>query len=159
MSPELEHAADAPASPARLLIPELRTLRELRAVLARGGLPARRTAESQARIAAFRTVEELLRLLDEYRERVERGARCRLVEREHGREPGRLLLELRIEEGPGPNRQGGDHDDARREEDACDDAGPGCEGHERAPPRSSALTSTRTRPSNLTRSSWRRASS
>jgi len=86
----------------RLAIPELKTLRELRRTLAYGGIPAadKRTPEDDARIAAFRAIEELLRLLDEYRRRVERGEHCRLVEREHPLEPGRLLLELAIEVRP-----------------------------------------------------------
>lgn len=83
-------------------IPEIKALRELRFALARGGLPAsdKRTPEDSARIAAFRALEELLRLLDHYRRRVEQGDRCRLVEREHPREPGRLVIEMVIEVSP-----------------------------------------------------------
>ncbi len=88
----------APASP--LAAPEFAMLRQLRGALARGGLPARRTPEDHARIAAFRTVQELLVLLDEYRRRVECGDRCRLVEREHEHKPGRLLFEVAIEVEP-----------------------------------------------------------
>jgi len=86
----------------RLVIPELKTLRELRRTLAYGGIPSadKRTPEDDARIAAFRAVEELLRLVDEYRRRVERGEHCRIVEREHPHEPGRLLIELAIEVRP-----------------------------------------------------------
>ena len=93
-------AVRAPASP--LAAPEFTTLRDLRRALARGGLrsPSQRTPEDHARIAAFRTLEELMRLLDEYRRCVEGGQRCRLVEREHPREPGRLLLEVVIEVEP-----------------------------------------------------------
>lgn len=91
---------NAPSPPRRVIaIPELKALRELRSALAFGGLPplARRTPEDSARIAAFRAIEELLHVLNQYRRRIESGERCRLVEREHGREPGRLLVELVIE--------------------------------------------------------------
>ncbi len=91
-------ATRSPASP--LAAPEFAVLRQLRGTLARGGLPARRTPEDHARIAAFRTVAELLVLLDEYRRRVESGDRCRLVEREHDHKPGRLLIEVAIEVEP-----------------------------------------------------------
>jgi hypothetical protein len=85
--------------PARLVIPEWETLRELRHVLARGGLPLphKRTAADSARIAAFRALTELLRLFEELRRRVEAGEHCYIVEREHDREHGRLVLELVIE--------------------------------------------------------------
>lgn len=39
----------------------------------------------------------VLHLLDEFRRCTESGERCRLVEREHIREKGRLLVELTIE--------------------------------------------------------------
>ena len=85
-----------------LALPELPAMKELRRALSFGGLtPSHlRTPEDHARIAAFRAMEELLHLLHEYRTRVERGERCRLVEREHVREKGRLLLELEIEVQP-----------------------------------------------------------
>ncbi|MFT3764713.1 MAG: hypothetical protein QM820_04230 [Minicystis sp.] len=88
-----------PARAPRLTLPELRALRALRRDLARGGLPplSARTPEDHARIAAFRMLEELMSLLDQYRRRIESGERCRLAEREHGREAGRLLIELSIE--------------------------------------------------------------
>lgn len=81
---------------------ELATLRELRRLLGRGRLPApdHRTPEDCARIASFRTVEELLGLLDEFERRVGRGERCRLVEREHRPERGRLVIEFSIEARP-----------------------------------------------------------
>ena len=93
-------AVRPPANP--LAAPEFTTLRDLRRALARGGLrsPSQRTPEDHARIAAFRTLEELLRLLEDYRRRVEGGQRCRLVEREHPHEPGRLLFEFVIEVEP-----------------------------------------------------------
>jgi len=85
----------------QLALPQVRELRELRRAFAHGGLPPghRRGPEAHARIASFRTLEELLVLLDEYRRRVERGERCRIVEREHVREAGRFIVELVIEEG------------------------------------------------------------
>lgn len=84
---------------ARLVIPELRHLQDVRAQLARGGLPPldKRTPEDCARIAAFRTLVELLRLFGRFKQRIEAGERCRLVEIEHPQEPGRLLIEIRIE--------------------------------------------------------------
>jgi hypothetical protein len=82
--------------------PEFTALREVRSALGRGGLPSpdQSTPQEQARLASFRTLEELLRILDEYRRRIESGERCRLVEREHERVPGQLLVELVIEEVP-----------------------------------------------------------
>jgi hypothetical protein len=95
-----------PRAPVRVLaLPELRALREVRKALAYGGLPPAhlRTPEDCARISSFRVIEELLRVLDVYRRRVESGEKCRLVETEHRREPGRLLVELVIEvEGAKP---------------------------------------------------------
>lgn len=83
-------------------IPEGKTLRELRHVLARGGIPSldKRTPEADARIVAFRTVQELLRFFEQCRRRVEAGESCHLVEREHPYEPGRLLIEFAIEVRP-----------------------------------------------------------
>lgn len=82
-----------------IALPEIKALRELRHALARGGLPPfdKRTPEDWARIAAFRTIFELLRLLDEYKRRTERGERCRLVEQERDRGPGRLVVEITLE--------------------------------------------------------------
>jgi hypothetical protein len=95
-----------PRAPIRVLaLPELKSLREVRKALAYGGLPPThlRTPEDCARIGAFRVMEELLRVLDVYRRRVESGETCRLVEKEHRREPGRFLVELVIEvEGAKP---------------------------------------------------------
>jgi hypothetical protein len=86
--------------PRTFLIPERYALRELRRALAPGGLPPRdrRTPEDHARIASFRAIADLLTLLDEYRRRIERGARCEMVEREHVREEGRFLVEIAIVE-------------------------------------------------------------
>jgi hypothetical protein len=83
-----------------LATPEFTTLRELRRAFSLGGLPAERSPEAHARIAAFCVVGELLRLLDEYRRRIRAGQRCRLVVREAPSEPGRLLLDVAIEERP-----------------------------------------------------------
>jgi hypothetical protein len=83
-------------------IPELRLLQELRAALARGGMPqlARRTPEDCARLGLFRLVEEALLFLGQFKRRIEGGERCRLVERERAREPGRFVVELVIEPLP-----------------------------------------------------------
>jgi hypothetical protein len=82
-----------------LVIPEHRTLKALRDVLAVGGLTplGRRTPEDAARIASFRVIEELLRLLRIFKHRVEEGEACRLVERTRATEPGRFLVEIVIE--------------------------------------------------------------
>lgn len=84
------------------VIPEGKTLRELRHTLARGGLrPAsQRMPEQDARIVEFRTVQELLRFLEQYRRRIEAGEKCRIMERDHPWEPGRLLIEFAIEVRP-----------------------------------------------------------
>jgi hypothetical protein len=83
----------------RFLLPEHKALRELRIALSRGDLPrpALRTAEDWARLAAFTTIVELLRFLDEFKRRIEGGERCRLVEIKRPQEPGRLRIELAIE--------------------------------------------------------------
>jgi hypothetical protein len=96
----MSRASDAPQI--QLVIPELRTLRELRRSLARGGLPAasQRTPEDWARLAAHRSIAELCRIIDEYRRRVESGERVRLVEHELPTEPGRMRVELVIEVVP-----------------------------------------------------------
>jgi hypothetical protein len=74
-------------------------MRELRAALARGGVPRleRRTAHDWARIAAYHTIAELMRLLDHFKRRVEQGEPCRLVYLEKPHEPGRLQVEIVIE--------------------------------------------------------------
>jgi hypothetical protein len=88
---------DAPVTP--LVIPEHRTMKALRDTLRVGGLPPldTRTPEDAARIASYRVVEELLRLLRFFKHRIEEGESCRLVERVHDTEPGRLHLEIAIE--------------------------------------------------------------
>ncbi len=86
-----------PSGARPLAIPEIDTLRELRNAFARGGLPPR-TPEDSASLAAFRTLEGLLDLLDEFGRRIGRGERSRLVEREQPSERGRFVVEIVIEE-------------------------------------------------------------
>ena len=90
------------SSRVQIVIPERKTLRELRRTLARGGLPPidKRTAEDSARIVAYRAVGELCRLLDEYQRRIESGERIRLVEQEQRPEVGRMHLDFVIEVVP-----------------------------------------------------------
>lgn len=80
--------------------PDFETLRHLRRRFARGGLPAEaeRTPEDQARIAAFRTIADLLRVLTDFRDRIARGEAVGLVMPEQKSEPGRLRIEIAIEE-------------------------------------------------------------
>jgi hypothetical protein len=82
-----------------LVIPEHHAMRKLREALARGGLPPEdtRTPEDSVRIASFRVVEGLLRLLRAFKQRVEDGEGCRLVERVYVVEPDRLHIEIVIE--------------------------------------------------------------
>jgi hypothetical protein len=79
-------------------LPEIRTLRELRRALSFGGLTpaARRSPEDHARITTFRILEELLHFLDKYRRRIEAGETLRLVEVEHARADGRLVIEFEV---------------------------------------------------------------
>ncbi len=81
------------------LAPEFRALRELRDAFGRGGLPpaAERTPEESTRLAAFRTLQELLHLVAQFQRRVGQGERVDLVVHERGRELGRVVLELAIE--------------------------------------------------------------
>ena len=69
-------------------------------VLAAGivaGGAAVRTPEDCARISAFHTLSLLLRILLRFKQRIEDGERCRLVEREHAHEFERTVIELVIE--------------------------------------------------------------
>ena len=90
----------------RLAIPELRALQGTRYVLARGGKPpaGERTPEDCARISAFHTLSLLLRILLRFKQKIEGGERCRLVEREHVHEPERVVIELAIETEVGAGR-------------------------------------------------------
>jgi hypothetical protein len=83
-----------------LAAPEFTTLRELRRLFSKGGLPAERTPEAHARIATFCALTDLLRLLDEYRRRVRCGQRCRLRVHEQPSEPGKLSINITIEAEP-----------------------------------------------------------
>jgi len=80
--------------------PEFETLRALRRIFARGGLPAaaERSPEDDVRIAAYTTLAELLRLLEDFRARVARGEAVRLVAAEQPSERGRMRVEIAIEE-------------------------------------------------------------
>lgn len=81
---------------------EFATLRTLKRLLAHGGLPPQscRTPADEARIAAFFTLQELLHILNEFRNAHLRGARCRLAVSENGRSPGKVTIDIElIEEG------------------------------------------------------------
>jgi len=78
--------------------PEFATLRRMRRTLARGGIPATRTPEIQAKLAAFSTLRDLLSLLDEFRKRVQRGERVSLVTTEQSSVAGHMRIEIVIEE-------------------------------------------------------------
>ena len=77
-----------------------RALRDLRIDFGRGGLPPRdrRTPEENARIAAYRVLYELTHILDQYRRAVEEGRACRLAVSEHGRQLGKVVIEIAIED-------------------------------------------------------------
>lgn len=94
-------ASAALTPPPRLVIPELRALQELRALLARAStLP--HTPEDSARVVAFHAIAALLRILDRFRKRVESGERCRLVREEREGGADRVVIELaivRVDEG------------------------------------------------------------
>lgn len=93
----------AAAPPATLANPlgsgGFRALRELRSAFGRGGLPPRdrRTPEDEARIVAFFVLAELTHILDQFRRAIEQGERRRLVVREHGRQLGKVVIEITIE--------------------------------------------------------------
>ena len=77
-----------------------RMLRELRTEFGRGGLPPRerRTPEDEARIAAAFTLQELSHILDQFRRAIEEGKPRRLAVREHGRQLGKVVIEITIED-------------------------------------------------------------
>jgi hypothetical protein len=89
-------SAPPPPSARRFVIPEHGLLSELRHMLSAGRVPAQ-TPEDHARGASFRVVAALLLFLAEFKRRVERGDRLRIVEREHPSQPGRLIVEFTIE--------------------------------------------------------------
>ena len=77
-----------------------RALRELRTEFGRGGLPPRerRTPEDDARIAAYFVLRETTHILDQFRRAVEEGRPGRLVVSEHGRQLGKVVIEITIED-------------------------------------------------------------
>lgn len=83
----------------RVLIPELRALQATRYALARGGTPpvGERTPEDCARISSFHVVSLLLRILMRFKQKIEAGERCRLVEREHVFQLDRVVIEVSID--------------------------------------------------------------
>lgn len=89
--------AQAPADP--LALPAFATLRALRRELSRGGMPAEneRTAEDQARIALFVVVSDVLRVLEDFRARVQRGEAVRLRTRPIDNTEGRARFDVTIE--------------------------------------------------------------
>lgn len=80
--------------PIPFAVPELATLQRIRRLLASGGI--RRTPSGEARIASFRVVEELIRVLIEFKRRLDAGQRVRLVEVERPSTPGRFAVVLEI---------------------------------------------------------------
>lgn len=97
MSDDVHPKRRSPAPPGagepvrRLAIPELRALQDTRYELARGGKPPLdgRSPEDCARISAFVVLTLLLRILLRFKQKIEAGERCRLVDREHVGEPDR----------------------------------------------------------------------
>ena len=77
-----------------------RALRELRTEFGRGGLPPRerRTPEDEARIVTYFVLRETTHILDQFRRAVEEGKPCRLVVAEHGRQLGKVVVEITIED-------------------------------------------------------------
>lgn len=75
-------------------------LRLLRRLVGVGGLPPRdkRTAGDEARIAAFRAVQDLVQILEDFGRLIMNGERVRLNVREHGRETRRVVIEIVIED-------------------------------------------------------------
>jgi hypothetical protein len=92
-----QRLANAQPPPNPLASPEFADLRALRRKLGRGGLPSQRTPEDDARITAHAVLSELLRGLEDFRSRVQRGERVRLVMREEPSPPGVIRAEFVIE--------------------------------------------------------------
>jgi hypothetical protein len=82
-----------------LAAPEFSTLRKLRRLFARGGLPPHdsRSPEDDARIACFVVISDLLRVLEDFRQSIARGERVRLVVREQRTAAGWMRAEVAIE--------------------------------------------------------------
>ena len=97
---EIPPGSGARAVPNPLASEHFRMLRELRFELGRDGLPPddRRTPADDARISAFFLLQELNHILDQFRRAVEEGKPSRLVVREHGRQLGRVVIEIAIED-------------------------------------------------------------
>ena len=77
--------------------PEFAALRELRQRLSRGGLPSQRTPTDDARLTAFMTIKELLRIVDVFRRRIQQGEALRLRHIEHESSSARVFIEIVIE--------------------------------------------------------------
>src|SRR5262245_36911666 len=95
--PLAHRLAKAQPPPNPLASHDFAELRALRRRLGRGGLPSERTPEDDARIAAHGFVAELLRGLEDFCARVQRGERVRLVMREEPSPPGVIRAEFAIE--------------------------------------------------------------
>lgn len=96
MVPRMDRA-QAPADP---LTPRaFATLREVRRELSRGGLPPEheRTAEDHVRIALFEVVSNVLRVVENYRARVQRGEAVRLRTRQIDNTEARARFDVTIE--------------------------------------------------------------
>lgn len=77
--------------------PEFAALRELRQRFSRGGLPAQRTPTDDARLVAFTTLKELLRIVDAFRRGIQQGETLRLRHIEHESSSRRVHIEILIE--------------------------------------------------------------
>jgi hypothetical protein len=84
-------------SPDPLASEEFTALRSLRRSFGRGGLPANPTPADQARLATFKTLRDLLHILDAFRSAVRRGEPVRLVVPEQEETPGRKQIEIVME--------------------------------------------------------------
>jgi hypothetical protein len=73
-------------------------LRELRQAFGSGGLPpiGTRDPDEGARLAAFRVLQALAHILDQFRRRIDGGEGCRLVVRDRGRALGQVTIEIAI---------------------------------------------------------------
>jgi hypothetical protein len=74
-------------------------LRTMRRELVEGGFPptSKRAPDDWLRFAAFAAINDLLRILNEYRRRTLRGDKCFIFERKHQQKLGHLTLELSVE--------------------------------------------------------------
>jgi hypothetical protein len=72
--------------------------REVLRMFSRGGMPARatRTPDEDAQLVVFRTLHDLVSVLEEFRRRVERGEAVRLFVAERRQELGRAVVEIEI---------------------------------------------------------------